>query len=466
MVTVNERAEHPGQQAASERPEHAEQDDLGPPVSLQRQQVRLSDATHDLKESETFEALNLKSELLRGVHSMNWTMPSPIQSKALPHLLVENPQNLIAQAPAGTGKTAAFVLAVLNRVDAAQAVPQAIVICPTRELAKQNADVTIALAKFTDITVFTCLPDTAATARTVTSHVIIGTPGSLMKLIRNKVLNVNSIRSCVVDEADEMIKMNEVTGPTGSNVAGLGVDTSKIVSYLRSCHIMLFSATFPPKVRDYAMKMASPNPFKITVSMKNLTLPHIKHFEIKCPTEAFKFDIMCALFKIMNVGQSIIFVNKRYQATDLFMKLEAKGYKASLIHGEVSVQDRDTVINQFRALETSVLVTTDLLNRGFDVPEVSCVVNYDIPMIRGVSHHESYYHRTGRSGRFGRPGIAINLICSAADESSFQEIKDAFSISPIEVTARTEEELFNFLEPFIKDVDNEIGLQSDAPTSA
>ncbi|CEP01529.1 RNA helicase [Plasmodiophora brassicae] len=454
--------------AAQERVKNGDESQVGM-TPLKRQEVKLSDSQLTLRPAERFEDLPLRPELLQGIAKMNWTVPSPIQAKALPHLLVENAQNLIAQAPAGTGKTAAFVLAMLHRIDESVQSPQAIVICPTRELSKQNADVTNALAQFTKISVFTALPDTTIGLQTIKQQVVVGAPGSLMKLIRARVLDLSKVVVCVIDEADEMIKQSE-SGPPGPSVSGMSVDTSKIVSYLNraSCHIMLFSATFPTKVRDYALKVAAPNPFKITVSVKNLTLPHIKHFEIPCPTPSFKFDIMCALFKIMNVGQSIIFVNTRRNATELYNQLEAAGYKCSLIHGEVSIEERDRVIQTFRALETSVLVTTDLLNRGFDVPEVSCVVNYDIPNIRGQSLAESYYHRTGRAGRFGRPGIAVNLICSAVDEAVFEEIKQTFSVSPIKITATTEQELYEFLLPYVQEAEAELDLapggNAPAPT--
>lgn len=373
---------------------------------------------HDVKPVKSWDELNLKPEIRRALVEVGFVKPSVIQETALP-LIITHRRNLIAQAKNGSGKTASFSLGILSVVNAADPKTQAIVLSPTRELAKQNLDVIGKLGKFCGLSLQLVVPmaENLPTGKSEGPQVISGTPGKVLELIRKRAINGKSVSVLVLDEADVMI----------STENNMGVQVSNIRSMLNpNVQVLLFSATYPESVRRFAHQIV-PKAAKIEVKTTDLTLSTIWQVYINTTTAANKFNVLSDLYAIMNVGQSIIFVNSRATAFDLASKMKSQGHSVSLICGTskqtssgevIDPQVRDKVLDEFRTGVSKVLISTDVLARGIDVPAVTLVVNYELPInYDGVMsgdkmgvNYETYIHRIGRTGRFGAKGIAVNLV--------------------------------------------------------
>ncbi|KAL3691292.1 hypothetical protein R1sor_004943 [Riccia sorocarpa] len=382
--------------------------------------------------AKTFEDLNLSPALLRGLYSeMKFEKPSRIQAETLPMILTPPYQNLIAQAHNGSGKTTCFVLGMLSRVDPNVRVPQALCVCPTRELVIQNEEVLLKMGKYTGVTsCCTAAADTSSGVSVsrrsqITDQVIIGTPGTLKRwMTRDKILNTKNIRILVFDEADHMLDQD-----------GFQDDSLRIMRDIKqgraNCQILLFSATFSDRVRDFAKKTIPAANF-IFVEKEALSLDVIKQYRVRCPTTSAKVSVLKdRIFPAAEkLGQSIIFVRTRDSASDLHRRLEEDGFKCTSIQGGLSHEERDRVIREFRSGETKILIATDVLARGFDQAQVTLVVNYDIPTKNNYAQDpdfELYLHRIGRSGRFGRKGAAFNLIATERDEKNVDRIARHFN---------------------------------------
>jgi ATP-dependent RNA helicase DDX19/DBP5 len=390
---------------------------LAPEDEEDKLSVLQSDPTSPLYSVRSFEELNLKPELLKGVFAMNFSKPSKIQEAALPVILNDPPQNLIAQAQSGTGKTAAFTLGMLSRIDSTRKVPQALCICPTRELARQLFDVIGKLGKFTDIVPFLAVRDVASVRGILPNQIVVGTPGKITDLIKKRSIDLRNIKVFVLDEADEMLEQQ-----------GLGDQTLRIQKQLpRGCQILLFSATYAEKVAEFAKKVV-PRPFvSITLERKQLSLEKIAQFYIDCGSEERKFDILSELYCYLSVGQSIIFVHRRETARNLAKRMNEDGHTVSLLEGSMDPQLRDQIIDEFRQGRTKVLIATNVIARGIDILQVSMVINYDLPLDRmNKPDFSTYLHRIGRSGRFGRSGIAVNLVCDERSRRDLKAIEDYF----------------------------------------
>jgi len=262
----------------------------------------------------TFEEMNIPNDLLKGVYAAGFQTPSKIQEKALPILLANPPLNLIAQSQSGTGKTAAFSLAALSRVDPSKSFVQAIVLAPARELARQIGDVITELGKFSDVNVALGIKENAEIreSTTLVQQILVGTPGTVMDLIRRKKVDPTNIVFFVLDEADNMLDQQ-----------GLGDQSIRVQVYVatkrltdhsselpKTCQVALFSATFPPNVRAFAEQVA-PGASKLTLKQDELSVEGIKQFYMDCDNADHKFDILIALYGLLTIGQSIIFVNVR-----------------------------------------------------------------------------------------------------------------------------------------------------------
>jgi ATP-dependent RNA helicase DDX19/DBP5 len=368
----------------------------------------------DVVPVKSWDELALKPEIRRALVEVGFVKPSIIQETALP-LIITQRRNIIAQAKNGSGKTASFSLGILSVVDSANPKTQAIVLSPTRELAKQNLDVIEKLGKFSGLSTMLVVPmaDKLPAAREDGPQIISGTPGKVLELLRKRAINGKSVSVFVLDEADVMISTENNMGVQVSNIRSLlnpGVQT------------LLFSATYSESVRRFAHQIV-PKAAKIEVKTTDLTLSTIWQVYIDTVTEANKFNVLSDLYAIMNVGQSIIFVNSRATAFDLAGKMKAQGHSVSLICGTSKQSStgevidptlRDKVLDEFRTGVSKVLIATDVLARGIDVPAVTLVINYELPInydgaARGVNF-ETYIHRIGRTGRFGARGIAVNLV--------------------------------------------------------
>jgi len=233
-------------------------------------------------------------------------------------------------------------------------------------------------------------------------HVVVGTPGRLMDLISKKILDTRFIKTVVIDEADEMLSHCFVDA------------LSDIFALLpKNAQVGVFSATLPPEILDITTKFLN-DPLKILVKTEELTLQGIRQFYISCQKEEWKFDTLCDLYNTVSINQAIIFCSTKRKVDWLAQKMNDDGFTVSCIHGD-KLEDRQQIMNQFISGGSRVLITTDLLARGIDVQQVSVVINYDLPSTR-----ENYLHRIGRSGRFGRRGLAINFIT----QESYRLLKD------------------------------------------
>ncbi|KAF8813348.1 DEAD-domain-containing protein [Phlegmacium glaucopus] len=373
-------------------------------VTLADQQVNPDSPLYSAK---TFEELGLAKDLLKGLFHMGFDKPSKIQEKALPLLLTDPPTNMIGQSQSGTGKTAAFVLTMLSRVDFNLNKPQALCLAPSRELARQIMSVITAMGKFTNVqTEYAIKDNLPKDATNVTAQIIVGTPGTMTDLIRRKVIDVTHVKVFVLDEADNMLDQH-----------GLGDQTLRVKNFLprnQPIQIILFSATFPDNVRTFASKFA-PNANKIELKKEELSLESVKQFYMDCRNEEHKYDILVSLYQLLTVGQSIIFCQHRHTADRISQRMTAEGHKVASLHGAKDARERDAIIDGFREGREKVLITTNVIARGIDIQQVNMVVNYDLPLMNDQATEEkpdidTYRHRIGRTGRFGRKGISINFV--------------------------------------------------------
>jgi len=401
--------------------------------------VEQDDPNSPLYSAHSFEELNLKPELLKGVLvGMAFNKPSKIQEIALPIILGPQPKNLIAQAQSGTGKTAAFSLCMLSRADPAVDFPQSMCVCPTRELARQIMDNVKKMGQFTNLKYQLVIKDESF-PKSIKSQIIVGTPGKILDLIKTRTLDCSKIKTFVLDEADVMI-----------DKAALGDQSVKIKKSLpKNCQVLLFSATYKPEVRKFAEKIVPQPCVQIKLKRKELSLEGIQQLYIDCKTEENKFNVLSDLYAYLTVGQSIIFVHTRKTAQELTRKMIEAGHTVSLLHGgeDMSSTERDKVIDDYREGKTKVLISTNVLARGIDILQVMLVINYDLPLDgENKPDPQTYLHRIGRSGRFGRKGIAINFV---ADPVSKQHVKffEQFFQRPITEfpVAKIETDLQNML---------------------
>ncbi|KAG7288660.1 RNA helicase required for poly(A+) mRNA export [Staphylotrichum longicolle] len=395
-------------------------------------EVKLADLQAD-KDSplysgvQSFEELGLPKPINDGLLAMNFKKPSKIQERALPLMISDPPTNMIAQSQSGTGKTAAFVLTVLSRVDFSKPQqPQALLLAPSRELARQIQGVIQTVGQFCEnLIVEAAIPGAISRETGVRSSVVVGTPGTVMDLIRRRQFDVSQLKVLVIDEADNMLDQQ-----------GMGDQCIRVKGMLpKTIQILLFSATFPDKVMNYARKYA-PNSNEIKLRHQELTVKGISQMYMDCPDESKKYDILCKLYGLMTIGSSVIFVKTRESANEIQRRMEADGHKVSALHGAYEGQNRDALLDDFRSGRSKVLITTNVLARGIDVSSVSMVINYDIPM-KGFGDKEpdaeTYLHRIGRTGRFGRVGVSISFVYDRKSFEALSQIADFYGIDLIQL---------------------------------
>jgi ATP-dependent RNA helicase len=306
-------------------------------------------------------------------------------------------RDVIAQAQSGTGKTATFSIGILQSIDAASNEPQALVLSPTRELAQQIQKVIYALGNYMSIEVHACIGGTSIqedlTKLDAGVQVVSGTPGRVFDMIRRKNLRTRNIKMLVLDEADEMLSK------------GFKEQIYDVYRYLPPMtQVVVVSATMTREVLEVTRKFMN-NPIRILVKRDELTLEGIKQFFVAVEKEEWKFDTLCDLYDALTITQAVIFCNTKKKVDWLAQKMTKANFTVASMHGDMPQTERNTIMKAFRNTEYRVLITTDLWARGLDVSHVSLVINYDLPNDR-----ESYIHRIGRSGRFGRKGVAINFV--------------------------------------------------------
>ncbi|XP_054853848.1 ATP-dependent RNA helicase DDX25 [Eublepharis macularius] len=333
---------------------------------------------------------------------MGFNRPSKIQETALPMMLADPPQNLIAQSQSGTGKTAAFALAMLSRVNPAEKFPQCLCLSPTFELAEQTGQVVEKMGKFcVNIGVTYAVRGKRLPRGTVVEQqIIIGTPGTLLDwCFKLKLLDIKKIRVFVLDEADVMINKQ--------NFSDQSVRIQRVLS--PSCQMLLFSATYEDPVLLFAQRIV-PDPNIIKLRREELTLNNIRQYYLLCENKEDKYKALCNIYGSITVGQAIIFCQTRKNAKWLSVQLLNDGHQVALLSGELAVEQRAAIIQRFREGKHKVLITTNVCARGIDVKQVTIVVNFSLPTnLEDFADFDTYLHRIGRAGRFGKKGIAFNM---------------------------------------------------------
>ena len=343
---------------------------------------------------ESFDELNLKQELLRGIYGYGFEKPSTIQQKAILPIIKGN--DVIAQAQSGTGKTAAFAIGTLQLIEEDKDDIQCLVLSPTRELANQTSIVYKFLGEYLKVRICLLIGGIRVgndiDKLKESPQVLVGSPGRVLDLIKKKRISLGYLKSFVLDEADEMLSK------------GFLDSIKEIIQIIpQTAKILLFSATMPKGIVEMT-KMFMENPAKILVKNEELTLEGIKQYYVFLKKED-KLDVLFQIYKSIEIAQAIIYCNTKKVVEFVSGELKMKGHMISSIHGDLKQQERDNVMREFRSGVTRVLVTTDLLARGIDVYQVSLVINFEMP-----KEKETYIHRIGRSGRFGRKGNAINFV--------------------------------------------------------
>ncbi|XP_063682333.1 LOW QUALITY PROTEIN: eukaryotic initiation factor 4A-I-like [Bolinopsis microptera] len=344
---------------------------------------------------DDFDAMKLREMLLRGIYAYGFERPSAIQSRAI--IPCVQGHDVIAQAQSGTGKTATFAIALMQRINFEVKETQGLVLAPTRELAQQIQKVVIALGDYLEVDCHACIGGTAIAVDMKRldnrPHIVVGTPGRVKDMIERKNLKTKSIKMFVLDEADEMLNR------------GFKDQIYEIFRNMNSdTQAILLSATMPSDVLEVTKKFMR-DPVEILVKKDELTLEGIKQFFVNVEKEAWKYETLADLYEAISITQAVIFCNTRRRVDDLTRHLREKTFTVSAMHGDMDQKTRDCIMREFRTGSSRVLITTDLLARGIDVQQVSLVINFDLPKNR-----ENYIHRIGRSGRFGRKGVAINFV--------------------------------------------------------
>ncbi|KAJ1594787.1 hypothetical protein NDA11_004862 [Ustilago hordei] len=360
---------------------------------------------------DNFDNMELKDELLRGVYAYGFERPSAIQARAI--LPVIKGHDVIAQAQSGTGKTATFSIAILQRIDPSIQAVQALILAPTRELAQQIQKVVIALGDYMKINCHACIGGTNVREDMAKlnegAQVVVGTPGRVYDMINRRAFKTDQLKMFCLDEADEMLSR------------GFKDQMYEVFQLLpQDTQCVLLSATMPHEVLEVTKKFMR-EPIRILVKRDELTLEGIKQFYVAVEKEEWKLETLCDLYETVTITQAVIFCNTRRKVDWLTDKLTAREFTVSAMHGDMEQGQREIIMREFRSGSSRVLITTDLLARGIDVQQVSLVINYDLP-----SNRENYIHRIGRGGRFGRKGVAINFVTSD-DVRMLRDIEQFYS---------------------------------------
>lgn len=367
------------------------------------------------KTINTWDELNLKNDLLRGIYAYGFEKPSDIQKKAIEPII--NEKDTIAQAQSGTGKTGVFAISALERIDPTNKNTQAIIIAPTHELVKQIYNVISSLANMmNDVSIKTIIggtsiQDDAYEIRKKCPQIIVGTAGRIYDMIKRRYLRTNHIKLFILDEADEMLSK------------GFKDQIYNIFQHFnQDIQVAIFSATMPPDVLELTNKFMK-DPVKIILKNEELSLDGIQQYYLACVGDNDKFDMLKRLFSFVSVSQCIIYCNNVNRVNDLQNAMNREGFSVCSIHSSMSKSERDVAFNNFRSGSFRVLISSNVTARGIDIQQVSSVINFDIPKCV-----HTYLHRIGRSGRWGRKGLAINFI-TQNDIQYMRNIENHYKIS-------------------------------------
>uniref|UniRef100_U3EGV2 RNA helicase n=1 Tax=Callithrix jacchus TaxID=9483 RepID=U3EGV2_CALJA len=361
---------------------------------------------------DSFDDMNLSESLLRGIYAYGFEKPSAIQQRAI--LPCIKGYDVTAQAQSGTGKMATFAISILQQIELNLKASQALVLAPTQELAHHIQKVvgghgTRILPGY----LLSCLYWGAEVQRLQMEapHIIMGTPDCVFGMLNWRYLSPKYIKRFVLNTADEMLSH------------GFKDQIYEIFQKLNSnTQVFLLSATMPSDMLEVTKKFMR-DPIRILVKKEELTLEGIRQFYINVEREEWKLDTLCDLYETLTITQAVIFINTRRKVDWLTEKMHARDFTVSAMHGDMDQKERDVIMREFRSGSSRVLITTDLLARGIDVQQVSLVINYDLP-----TNRENYIHRIGRGGRFGRKGVAINMV-TEEDKRTLRDIETFYNTS-------------------------------------
>jgi translation initiation factor 4A len=350
----------------------------------------------EVKVYDSFDEMSLDDALTRGIYAYGFEKPSKIQARAI--VPMNSRKDILAQSQSGTGKTGAFTIGALSTIDMSIHAPQILVLCPTRELAQQTEKVAKSIGHYMGLKVLSATGGNQLrndiTSLKNGAQFVVGTPGRIFDLIRRGDFVVDHMKVVIMDEADQMLE-------------DLFAEQVKCIlefNFPKDTQLALFSATMPQNVLEIAENYLR-NPTRILLPPDEVTLEGIKQFYVSLEREDWKLPVLLDLYQQITVNQALIYVNKRQKAEWLAKQLSQQGFTLEYIHGEMEVAERKKRMEDFRSGSVRVLISTDLLARGIDVQQVSLVINFELPIQR-----ENYIHRIGRSGRYGRKGVAINLV--------------------------------------------------------
>ena len=371
------------------------------------------ESSENIEVYSSFEEMNLREDLIKGIHAYGFSKPSPIQQRAIVPII--KGKDIITQSQSGTGKTCVFSVGALQNIDIMLREPQILILSPTRELAEQTQKVILSLGDFMKVKVLCCIGGTSVEddvkALNLGVHIISGTPGRVYDMIQRRDLKTKSIKMLIIDEADEML------------TRGFKDQVYDIYRYLPfSTQNVVVSATLPREVLDLTTKFMNKNAIRLLVKRDELTLDEIKQFFVKVEKEEYKFPTLCDLYESITITQAVIFCNTKEKVELLAKKMRDNNFTVSMMHGEMKQKEREAIMNNFREGKSRVLIATDIWGRGIDVQQVSLVVNYDLPFNR-----ENYIHRIGRSGRYGRKGVALNFVKEGEDVKTLRNIEQYYS---------------------------------------
>jgi superfamily II DNA/RNA helicase len=372
------------------------------------------------KEINSWEDLNVKVPLLRGIYANGFENPSPIQKKSI--LPIFEKRDVIAQAQSGTGKTACFSIGILELIDTQKKNIQAMILSPTRELSIQTKDVLDNIGRFfpdlcTQLLIGgTSTDENIRLLRDNPPHVVIGCPGRIHDMLKRKKMSVRDFRILVLDEADELLS------------TGFKEQVYNIFQFMPSnVQVALFSATMPAELSSLTEKFMR-NPIKILVKADQLTLEGIRQYYVALDNDDNKYETLKDIYGAISVSQSIIYCNSVKRVTDLYQAMNSDNFPVCQIHSNMDKEERLRNYEDFRAGKHRVLISSNVTARGIDVQQVSTVINFDVP---NCVH--TYLHRIGRSGRWGRKGVGINFV-SQRDMRLLKDIEQHYHTTIKELT--------------------------------
>ena len=359
------------------------------------------------------DGVGLDRNLLRGIYSMGFESPSPIQQQSI--LPIIQGKDILAQAQSGTGKTGAFSIGTIMRCSADENTHQAIILAPTRELAQQIHSVFTSLSSMTSLRAHLLIGGTSVDRdihdiRAKNPHVFIGCPGRILDFLHKRVISSETLRMIVLDEADEILSQ------------GFLDQIYNIFQFLSDkVQVVMFSATIPEQLHDVVNKIMM-NPMKILVKSEQLSLEGISQFYISFNNDHEKLMALMDLYEGISVSQSIIYCNSVKRVMELYDTMKRQGFPVCCMHSDMAREERNTAYQEFKVGKYRMLISSNITARGLDVQQVSVVINYDVPKCV-----HSYLHRIGRSGRWGRKGIGINFV-TKYDIESMRTIEQHYKI--------------------------------------